>query len=118
MYTHTQMKISFGATTCNDNLYIRFLVAWPCKFAPRSEFMDRHPGGPTTIVAWAGKEGVRLGMLGNAAEDVETLVMDRTRPSSSMTSIRASRLTHTCALRSWLSWWMIGWVLYGFTDFH
>ena len=23
--------------------------------------MDRHPGGPTTIVAWAGKVGVRLG---------------------------------------------------------
>ena len=27
---------------------------------PFEEFMDRHPGGPTTIVAWAGKDVARM----------------------------------------------------------
>ena len=25
-----------------------------------SEFMDRHPGGPTTILAWAGKDASKF----------------------------------------------------------
>ena len=25
-----------------------------------SEFMDRHPGGPTTILSWAGKDASKL----------------------------------------------------------
>lgn len=38
--------------------------------------MDRHPGGPTTIVAWAGKVGVRLGTQLKMLKRFETLVLD------------------------------------------
>ncbi|CAE7751757.1 CYTB5-D, partial [Symbiodinium sp. CCMP2456] len=31
-------------------------VALNGKVYDLSEFMDRHPGGPTTILAWAGKD--------------------------------------------------------------
>ena len=30
--------------------------SFPLVVAAPQEFMDRHPGGPTTIVAWAGKD--------------------------------------------------------------
>ncbi|CAK8999773.1 unnamed protein product [Durusdinium trenchii] len=33
---------------------------FPLEVYDLSEFMDRHPGGPTTIVAWAGKDASKF----------------------------------------------------------
>ena len=37
---------------------VKTVVSW--QVYDLSEFMDRHPGGPTTILAWAGKDASKF----------------------------------------------------------
>ena len=41
-----------------DNRLVKTVVSW--QVYDLSEFMDRHPGGPTTILAWAGKDASKF----------------------------------------------------------
>ena len=48
-FFRSRCRFSFGPSSCQTRLCLRQVY-------DLSEFMDRHPGGPTTILAWAGKE--------------------------------------------------------------
>ena len=57
-------RLDLGAPLCFFSFCILIFQmlpeTFPLEVYDLSEFMDRHPGGPTTIVAWAGKDASKF----------------------------------------------------------